>query len=197
MTRIAVFIVLVLISINAAFIIYAHQLDDEIKDFTLMNVDGKPVSLSDYEHNRGVVVIFTSNRCPYSKAYEDRIIAWHNQHSDTYPVIAINSNNGEINPEESFDAMKKRAHRKNYRFAYLKDDSKKVARIFGAVKTPQVYLISRQEDRNVIKYVGAMDDSFLEASQVKHQYLDDAAKALEEGREIPVKATKTIGCSIK
>jgi peroxiredoxin len=197
MTRIAIFIMLVLISINAAFIIYAYKLEDEIKDFSLPATNGKTVSLADYTTSKGFIIIFTCNHCPYAKSYEERIIELEKKYAMTYPVIAINSNDAATYPDDSFEGMKKRAAQKKYPFAYLYDESQKVAKIFGAQKTPHVYLIHKENNKNVVKYVGAIDDNYKDASAVKKRYLEDAIAALDKGMEIPVKETKAIGCSIK
>src|SRR5690348_497955 len=75
-------------------------------DFKLKNVDGKMVSLADYKDAKGFIVTFTCNHCPFSKAYEDRIIALHNKYaSKGYPVVAINSNDKSIAPEDSYEGM--------------------------------------------------------------------------------------------
>lgn len=197
MTRIAIFIMLVLVSINAAFIIYAYKLEDEIKDFKLPNVDGKMVSLADYPKAKGFVIVFTCNHCPYAKSYEERIIKLHQKYGTDYPVIAINSNDATAYPEDSFEAMKKRAAQKKYPFVYLHDESQEVAHIFGASKTPDVYLVHKEQGKNVIKYVGAIDDNYQDESAVKKPYVEQAINALEKGQEIAVKETKAIGCSIK
>jgi peroxiredoxin len=197
MTRIAIFIMLVLVSINAAFIIYAYKLEDEIKDIHLPNVDGKMISLQDYPTSKGFIIIFTCNHCPYAKAYEERIIKLQEKYGSTYPVIAINSNDGVAFPEDNLEAMKKRAAHKKYPFVYLYDESQEVARIFGAAKTPHVYLIHKEQDKNVIKYVGAIDDNYADETAVKKHYIEEAITALDKGQEITVKETKAIGCSIK
>lgn len=197
MTRIAIFIMLVLISINAAFIIYAYKLEDEIKDFKLPNVDGKMVSLADYPTAKGFIIIFTCNHCPYAKSYEERIIKLQEKYGVNYPVIAINPNDAATYPEDSFDAMKRRAAQRKYPFVYLHDESQEVARIFGATKTPDVFLIHKEQGKNVIKYVGAIDDNYQDESVVKKHYIEDAIAALEKGQQITVKETKGIGCSIK
>ncbi|MBC7485661.1 MAG: thioredoxin family protein [Cytophagaceae bacterium] len=197
MTRIAIFIMLVLISINAAFIIYAYKLEDEIKDVNLPNVDGKMVSLEDYPKAKGFIIVFTCNHCPYAKAYEERIIQLNEKYASSYPVIAINSNDGVAYPDDSFEAMKKRSAQKKYRFVYLHDESQAVARIFGAAKTPHVYLIHKEQDKNVIKYVGAIDDNYSDETAVKKHYVEEAIAALNKGEKVIIKETKAIGCSIK
>jgi peroxiredoxin len=179
MTRIAIFIMLVLISINAAFIIYVYKLEDEIKDFSLPNVDGKMVSLANYPSAKGFVIVFTCNNCPYATAYEDRLIKLQEKFGVSYPVIAINSNDAVTSPEDSFKAMKRRAAQKKYPFVYLQDGSQEVARIFGATKTPDVFLIHKEDGKYVIKYVGCIDDNYEEESAVKKSYVQDAILALE------------------
>ena len=155
------------------------------------------VSLQDYPKAKGFIIVFTCNHCPYAKAYEERIIQLNEKYASTYPVIAINSNDGIAFPEDNFDAMKKRASQKKYRFVYLHDESQAVARIFGAAKTPHVYLIHKEQDKNVIKYVGAIDDNYSDESAVKKHYVEEAIAALDKGQEVTVKETKAIGCSIK
>jgi peroxiredoxin len=196
MTRIAILIMLVLVSINAAFIIYTYKLEDEIKDIHLPNVEGEMVSLEDYTAVKGFLIIFTSNECLYSKLYEERIIALHNKYGKDYPVVAINSIKKGSSASESFESMQKRAKDKNYQFQYLYDESQHVARIFGANKVPQVYLIQRQHEKNVIKYVGSIDDSPMNGSDVKTKYIDAAIQALNKGKEVKRKETRVVGCSI-
>ena len=81
--------------------------------FTLKNVDDREVSLSDYLDQKGVIVVFTCNPCPFANAYEQRIIQLHTKYADQgFPVLAINSNDESLSPEDSMDKMKIRARRK-------------------------------------------------------------------------------------
>src|SRR5690606_24720547 len=96
-----------------------YHIGDEATDFKLENIDGKLVSLSDYRDSKGFLVIFTCNHCPYAIAYEDRIIALDKKYRPLgYPVIAINPNDPEVQPEDSMEEMRKRAADKGFTFPY-------------------------------------------------------------------------------
>ena len=98
-------------------IILSYQIGDVAEDFKLKNVDGKMVSLADFEEAKGFIVIFTCNTCPVSVANEDRIIALNEKYQDLgYPVIAINPNNPEISSGDSYELMKVRAKKKASNF---------------------------------------------------------------------------------
>ena len=172
------------------------QVGDVAALFNLINVDDTMVSLEGYA-KKGAIVIFTCNHCPYVKAYEDRIIALHSKFKDTYPVITISSNDPESFPDDSFEKMKIRAKEKGFEFPYLFDETQEIAKLYGALKTPHVYLLNKEKDAFVIKYIGAIDDNTYDASQVKEKYLESAVSSLINGEEIKNKETKAIGCSIK
>lgn len=175
-----------------------YGVGDVATDFKLKNVDGKSVSLSDFKTAKGFIVIFTCNHCPYAVAYEDRIIALDKQfRSKGYPVIAINPNNPEKQKEDSFDLMKVRAKEKGFTFPYLFDDGQQIYPQYGATKTPHVYVLEKTAKGNIVRYIGAIDDNYEDAGAVKNRYVEDAVNALLSGREVPVKQTKAIGCSIK
>lgn len=175
-----------------------YGIGDIATDFSLKNVDGKTVSLADYKEAKGFIVIFTCNTCPFSVANEDRIIALDSKYKNQgYPVIAINPNNPEVKPGDSFEAMQVRAKEKGFTFPYLFDEGQKVYPAYGATKTPHVYLLEKTPQGNEVKYIGAIDDNSRNASAVKERFLENAVNALLEGKEIGVKETKAIGCSIK
>lgn len=175
-----------------------YAVGDYVKDFSLKNVDGKMVSMADYKDAKGFIITFTCNTCPYSVAYEDRLIALDKKYaSKGYPVIAINPNNPEARPGDSFDAMKVRAEKKGFTFAYIFDDGQKVYPQFGASRTPHMYVIEKTSKGNQVKYIGAIDDNYKDANAVTKRYVEDAVDALLSGKEIKVKTTRAIGCSIK
>jgi len=175
-----------------------YDIGDLATDFSLMNIDDKKVSLSDYSEAKGFIVIFTCNHCPFSVAYEDRIIALDKSYKEQgYPVIAINPNNPESYPIDSFDAMKVRAKEKGFTFPYLFDDGQKIYPQYGATKTPHVFILQKEEKGNVVKYIGAIDNNYQDASEVTEHYVVNAVDALLKGGEVVVKKTKAIGCSIK
>ena len=175
-----------------------YAIGDVAADFTLKNIDGKMVSLSQFKDAKGFIVIFTCNTCPYAVASEDRIIALDKEFkSKGYPVIAINPNNPEAQPADTFEKMKVKASEKGFTFPYLYDDSHSVYATFGAKKTPHVYLLQKENGKNVVKYIGAIDDNVRDGAAVKQRFLANAVNELLQGKEITLKETKAIGCGIK
>lgn len=175
-----------------------YKIGDYATDFSLKNVNDKMVSLKDYKEAKGFIVIFTCNHCPFSVAYEDRIIALDKKYSKAgYPVIAINPNNPAKQKDDSFDLMKVRAKEKGFTFPYLFDDGQKIYPQYGATKTPHVYILQKTPKGNQVKYIGAIDDNHEDASAVKSKYVENAVDALLKNKEVAVKETKAIGCSIK
>lgn len=184
-----------LISLSAQTETTAYEIGGAIEDFSLMNVDGEKVSLKSYKDAKGYVIVFTCNHCPYAVMYEDRLIELHNAYADKgYPVIAINPNDPEAKPADSFENMKVRATEKQFPFAYLFDEGQKVYPKFGAKKTPHVFLVDADL---VLQYRGAIDDSPKEVSEVEEKFLENAINALIKGEEINPTSTKALGCSIK
>lgn len=175
-----------------------YGIGDEATDFNLKNVDGKMVSLSDYKDAKGFIVIFTCNTCPYAVASEDRIIALDKEFKTKgFPVIAVNPNNPDVQPADTFDKMKAKAKEKEFTFPYLYDDSHSVYAQYGAKKTPHVYLLQKENGKNIVKYIGAIDDNVRNGADVKDRFLANAVNELLQGKEVSVKETKAIGCSIK
>ena len=178
--------------------IKGYEIGDIATDFKLQNVDGAMVSLSNYPDAKGFVVIFTCNHCPYSKAYEDRIIAIDKEYKKKgYPVIAINPNNPEKYPDDSFAKMKVRSKEKGFTFPYLFDAKQNIYPQYGATKTPHVFLLNKENNKNVVKYIGAIDGNYQDANAVKNHFLKEALNQLISGQEIKNKTTVAIGCSIK
>jgi len=172
-----------------------YEVGDKAEDFRLKNVDGKMVSLSDYKDAKGFIVIFTCNHCPYAKLYEDRIIALDKKYAPMgYPVIAINPNDPEVQPEDSYDNMVVRSKEKDFTFPYLFDEGQQVYPKFGATRTPHVYLLDKSL---VVRYIGAIDDSPQDADAVETRYVENAISAMKEGKSPDPAVTKAIGCSIK
>lgn len=174
------------------------KIGDKAADFTLKDVDGHMVSLKDYKDTKGVILTFTCNTCPYAKAYQDRLIALDKKYKELgYPVVAINPNDPEVQPGDSYEAMKVRAEEKEYPFPYLLDEGQKVYPVYGATRTPHVFLLENTGDKFVVRYIGAIDDNYADSSAVKETYVEDAIHALISGKTPETAETKAIGCSIK
>ncbi|MDO4228369.1 MAG: thioredoxin family protein [Capnocytophaga sp.] len=175
-----------------------YKIGDVATDFSLKNVDNKMVSLKDLKNAKGYIIVFTCNHCPYAVAYEDRLLALDKKYkSQGFPVVAINPNSPVKQPADSFDKMKERAKEKGFTFPYLFDDGQKIYPKYGATRTPHVFVLEKTNKGNVVKYIGAIDDNHQDESAVTKRYVEDAVDALLQGKEVPVKETKAIGCSIK
>ena len=175
-----------------------YGIGDIATDFSLENIDGNKVSLSDYKEAKGFIITFTCNTCPYAVAYEDRVEALNKKYAAKgYPVIAIMPNNTNVKPGDNMEAMKARAKAKGFTFPYLMDEGQKIYPQYGATKTPHIYILEKTKKGNVVKYIGAIDDNYKDAEAVTETYAEDAIDALLEGNEIKVKSTRAIGCSIK
>jgi peroxiredoxin len=171
---------------------------DEATGFTLKNVDGKNVSLSDYKDQSGVILVFTCNPCPFAKAYEQRIIELHNTFADMgFPVVAINPNDVDMSPDDTMEQMKVRAREQDYPFVYLKDETQEVYKSYGATKTPHIYLLRKSGDKFKVAYVGAIDDNAMEEASVSSKYVESAIAALLSGSKPDPSTTRAIGCTIK
>ena len=175
-----------------------YNVGDEATDFKLKNVDGKMVSLADYPSAKGFIVIFTCNHCPYAKKYEDRIIALDKTYkSKGYPVIAINPNNPAVEPQDSFDEMVTRAKEKKFTFPYLFDDGQKIFPVYGATRTPHVFVLKKENGKNIVKYIGAIDNNYEDPNDVSEYYVRDAVNQLLKNQPVKTDKTVAIGCTIK
>ncbi|MBJ6368090.1 thioredoxin family protein [Snuella sedimenti] len=201
-TAIKLILVMILIVCMSSFtynvVNEGYKIGDVVDDFSLKNINGEKVSLADYKDAKGYIVIFTCNTCPYAVAYEDRI----NQLNEIYvgkgyPVIAIMPNNPQIKPGDSFKAMQERAKKKGFTFPYLMDEGQTVYPKFGATKTPHVFVLQKEKNVPVVKYIGAIDDNYKDANAVKTRYVEDAVNALLKGAKITNTETKAIGCTIR
>lgn len=158
----------------------------------LPGVDQKQHSISDYDKAKVKVLVFTCNSCLYAIDYEDRLNAFHKKYCQAGRValIAINSN---LVPADSMEKMKQRAEEKNFRFPYLLDQTQQLAPKFGALRTPEFYVLNSD---NQIVYMGAFDDN-TKSDQVKQKYVEQAVLAELAGNEIEIKETPPIGCLIR
>lgn len=174
----------------------AYIVGEKADDFTLKNVDGKDLSLTkDYKDAKGFIIVFTCNHCPYAQLYEKRIGDLHRKFAPLgLPVIAINPNDPDIVPEDSFAAMQSRAKDKKFPFPYLFDEKQSVYPKFGATRTPHVFILDKAL---VVRYIGAIDDNPETPEQVKKRYVEDAANAVLRGQKPQPDFTRAVGCTIK
>lgn len=176
-----------------------YNVGDKADNFELKNVDGEIISLYSFtDATQGAIVIFTCNHCPYAIAYEDRIIEIDKKYrAKGYPVIAVNPNDPELAPGDSYEKMQLRSKEKGFTFPYLFDETQTVYKMYGAKRTPHVYLLKKSGENFIVSYIGTIDDNYKDASMVKKKYLENAVKALIEGKDPDPNFTKAIGCTIK
>lgn len=163
--------------------------------FSLPGVDGKTYSLDSFADAELLVVVFTCNHCPYAKACEDRLIEIQRDYRDRgVELVAINPNDAEKYPDDSFEKMKERAASKGFNFPYLRDESQEVARAYDAACTPDIFVFDR--DRNLV-YNGRIDDNWQEPEKVTRRDLREVLDAALEGRTVDFEHVPSMGCSIK
>lgn len=175
-----------------------YAIGDIITDFKLKSTSGNYVSMADNRSVKGYIVVFTCNHCPFSKAYESRIMALDKKFAPQgYPVIAINPNDPSAYEEDSFENMQAVAKAKGYTFPYLQDESQLTSKAFGVSRTPSVYVVKKEGDKFILQYIGGIDDNTQDASAVTKRYVEDAVNNLLAGRPVVGNFTKTVGCAIK
>jgi peroxiredoxin len=171
---------------------------DKAPDFSLKNVDGKMVSLADFKDAKGFIIVFTCNSCPYSIAYEDRIIALDAKYkSKGFPVVAINPNDPALQSKDSYEAMVVRAGEKKFTFPYLFDNGQKVYPQYGATRTPHIFIVQKVKDELIVQYVGAIDNNYKDAADATEKYVEDAVESLLKKKDVKVPVTVAVGCGIK
>jgi peroxiredoxin len=170
-----------------------------IDDFSLKNVkNNQSLSLSSMKSKDAVVVVFTSNYCPYAKLYEDRLLALHNSYADqNVGFLLINPNHPSASPEDTEELMAIRANEKNYPFAYLADKDQTVAKMFDARKTPEAFILRPDSDGFNIVYQGAIDDNPQSSNDVREFYLKDAVELTIAGKKLQNNYFRPTGCMIR
>ncbi len=182
---------------DKALIVKPYFIGDGVAGFALKNVDENTVKLSDYANRPGLIVVFLSNHCPFSKAYEDRLLALDRTLGPKgFSVLAIMSDDPATYEADSFANMKVHAREKNFSFPYLFDDTQSVARSFGAIRTPQAFVLYRVAGKFELVYSGAIDDSPQDAQAVQQRYIEMAVNDLLAGRPVARPVTKPVGCAI-
>lgn len=159
----------------------------------LEGTDGKEHAWEDVADYDFLVVVFTCNSCPYAVDYEERVNDLAKQYAGADSRVAVVAINANTIPEDGLPAMKKRAESRGFVFPYLHDPSQEVPKSFGALRTPEAYLLNGKRE---ILYMGAIDDN-TDVGKVTETYLADAIEAALAGTEIAVAETPPVGCLIR
>ncbi|KOR33734.1 MULTISPECIES: thioredoxin family protein [Planktothricoides] len=177
-----------------------EQIDTSIgvhaPDFELPGTDGKVHHLGRYlREDLAVAVVFLANQCPNVQQYIERLKQLQAEFGDRgLLVIGINSNDGTESPEDSLEAMKRFAAEHQLNFPYLRDANQDVARSFQVCQTPESFLL---DQKGVIRYHGAIDDSPGNSHEVDSAYLQQAIAQLLAKESITINSTETKGSSVK
>ena len=164
-------------------------------DLQMRGTDGAMYTLTDVRGEKGTLVIFSCNSCPWAVKWERRVASIGNAYRNKgFGVMVINPNDPARVSEDGFDEMVARADSLSYEFPYVADPTSRVARAFGASRTPEVFLF--HADGRLV-YHGAIDDNASDANAVEAAYLKDALDALLAGKAVSIPETKALGCSIK
>lgn len=164
-------------------------------DFNLPGTDGNAHSLSDYKFEKAILILFMCNHCPYVKAMLQRFIDLQKDFKNLgAQLIGINSNDAVKYPEDSFDAMKKLVAEQGINFPYLYDESQEVARAYGAVCTPDIFLFDSEKN---LSYHGRLDDNWEYPDQAEEHSLRFAMDELLSGQKTTREQHPAMGCSIK
>ena len=167
---------------------------DGAPDFSLKGIDDEIHSLESYAKNKGLLVIFMCNHCPYVKAKIDAIKQIHEKFNENIAVVGINSNDSIEYPDDSFENMKKIANENGMKFDYLVDDKQDVAKRYGAVCTPDPFLFD--EDRKLI-FHGRIDNAMNPDATATENIMQNNLKKFLAGEKIEKDFDPSIGCSIK
>ncbi len=164
-------------------------------DFRLPSVDGKDYTLSSFKDKKVLAILFICNHCPYVKAIEDRIIALEREFSPLgVQLVGVCANDPTDYPDDAPASLKARWQAKDYRFPYLVDTTQEVAKAYGAVCTPDIYVFDRE--RRLV-YRGRLDDNWQDPSKVTRRDLANALQALLAGKDPASDQQPSMGCSIK
>jgi thioredoxin-related protein len=161
----------------------------------MADVSGEKISLGEIKKENGLLVLFSSNTCPFVKQWEDRypdLKSWADKNG--VGMVVVNSNHTKRESDDSFEAMQKHANEKGYNFRYVLDEDSQIANTFGGQTTPHAFLFDSEME---LVYKGAIDDSYKSAEEVKKPYVKDAIASLAKGEKIAIAETKPVGCSIK
>lgn len=169
-----------------------------VDDFTLINaVDGQEYTLEQFNKQAALVLVFTGLNCPFSRLYEDRLIALYNTFSgQNVSFVLINPLVG-FDEEESEEKIKQRVESKGMKFPFLMDVSQEVSRSFEITKLPEVVVITFSPTGASIAYRGAIDNNPQVAANANLKYLESALTAITNRRNPSPASSRPVGCNVR
>jgi peroxiredoxin len=170
------------------------EIGDRAPALELPDTDGTRHSLADTEDAPATVVFWTCNHCPYALAWHDRLVDAARDYGERgVRFFAVNSNDAERYPADSYEAMRDRVASEDWPFPYLYDESQQAARAWGAEVTPHLFVL---DSEHRLRYEGAPDPDYQDPSH-DAVWLRDALDALIAGEEVARAETEPVGCSVK
>jgi peroxiredoxin len=164
-------------------------------DVKMKSTDGSEVSINDVKGEKGTLVIFTCNHCPFVIGWQDTMVELGNTYAGKgIGVIFINSNDPGVKAGDGMEGMQKMAKNNGYEFPYTVDATSGIAKNFGAKKTPDVFLFDAEGN---LAYQGAVGEGGRQPKEGGETWLKNALDALVAGDEVQNSQTKAVGCSIK
>jgi peroxiredoxin len=174
---------------------YTLETGEKAPDFRLKATDGKTYGLHDFDNYKFLVIFFTCNHCPYVIGSDETTRATALKYAPAGVFfVAINSNSPNIHSDDDFEHMVKRMKQLSFPWVYLYDEKQDIARKYGALRTPHFYIFD--QERKLV-YTGRALDRPKEPQQSTVNDLDVALEELTGGREITVKRTNPVGCTVK
>ncbi len=166
------------------------KIGDKAPSFALKNYDGKDFTLEKLlKENKYTVMMWISTECPVSNAYNERMVKLYDAYAGKgIAFVGMNSNKA-----EQVSDITKHSKEKGFKFAVLKDDMNKIADLYSAQVTPEVFVL---DPKGSIIYHGRIDDS-KNAEKVEKKDLAVALDALLAGKKIENAETKAFGCTVK
>lgn len=170
---------------------FAHA--QQVANFKLVNVlNNQTVSLDTYPSCEGIVIIFTSNNCPFDEYYRNRISRIAQSYPDRLPVLLVNSN-----PEDNIESMTRKGNQLQLRVPYLADKDQTLMAALDARKSPEVFLLKNSGGKFMVVYRGAIDDNAQVEADVRNHYLKDAMDILLANQKIETPEMRAVGCNLK
>jgi thioredoxin-related protein len=164
-------------------------------DLKMKDISGKEITLKDAKKQNGLLVMFSCNTCPYVIKNQSRTAEICKYAlSKGMGVVVLNSNEANRNGDDSFDEMKDYAKAQGYEWFYAVDKDNVMADAFGANRTPECFLFDKS---GKLVYHGAIDDNPADVSKVSRNHLKEAINEATAGKDVSVKESRSVGCSIK
>ncbi len=174
---------------------YTLSIGENAPDFDLVGTDVDYYSLDSFQEYENLIIFFTCNHCPYVTGSDEVTRATVEKFQETrFKFVAINSNSKNTYEEDSFENMVKRIDDLKFPWLYLYDETQKVAKDYGALKTPHFFVFN--QERKLV-YTGRGVDSPKDSSNIKVNDLERVLEELKDNRKISVPVTNPIGCNIK